>query len=217
MIDFHTHTLLSDGVLIASELVARAKARGYTAIAVTDHADFSNLEEIVTSTVRFANSMKQDQGISVVPGVELTHVPPAQIEGLVNDARKFGARVVVMHGETIVEPVAPGTNRAAIEAGVDILAHPGLVTEEDARVALEKGVYFEISARRGHCLTNGHVAATAKRIGVKLLVNTDAHAPGDLITDELARKVVVGATSDENIYEGIIRNAEELLKKVFSE
>ena len=51
-----------------------------------------------------------------------------------------------MHGETICEPVAPGTNRAAIEAGVDILAHPGLITEEEARLAASKGVLLEVSS-----------------------------------------------------------------------
>ena len=43
-------------------------------------------------------------------------------------ARALGAQIVLVHGETIVEPVPPGTNHQAIEAGVDILAHPGLIS-----------------------------------------------------------------------------------------
>ena len=59
-------------------------------------------------------------------------------------------------------------------------------------MAAERGVFLEISARKGHSLSNGHVAALAKRHGAKLLLNTDAHAPSDLITAELARKVALG-------------------------
>ena len=33
-------------------------------------------------------------------------------------SRELGAKIVVVHGETVAEPVEPGNNRAAIEAGV---------------------------------------------------------------------------------------------------
>ncbi|HEY3347739.1 MAG TPA: PHP domain-containing protein, partial [Nitrospirota bacterium] len=47
MIDLHTHTLFSDGVLIPAELVRRAEVKGYEAIGLTDHADSSNIDFIV--------------------------------------------------------------------------------------------------------------------------------------------------------------------------
>ncbi len=42
MIDLHTHSFFSDGELIPSELIRRAEAIGYKAIAITDHVDSSN-------------------------------------------------------------------------------------------------------------------------------------------------------------------------------
>ena len=60
-----------------------------------------------------------------------------------------GAELVVVHGETPAEPVRPGTNRAALEAGVDILAHPGFLTQAEAELAREKGVCLEITSRAG--------------------------------------------------------------------
>jgi len=47
MIDLHTHTTFSDGELIPAELARRAAKAGYRAMAMTDHADFSNLELIL--------------------------------------------------------------------------------------------------------------------------------------------------------------------------
>ncbi len=193
MIDLHTHTLFSDGELIPSELARRAVVKGYTALAMTDHGDLSNLDLIIPRLLKVAGSLTRELGITILPGIELTHVPPAGFAEAVIESRRLGAAVVIAHGETISEPVAEGTNRAAIEAGVDILAHPGLISDEDAALAAEKGVLLEITTRKGHSLTNGHVAAMAKKHGAKLVVNNDAHAPGDLLSMELVEKVALGA------------------------
>lgn len=213
MIDLHLHTLLSDGVLVPSELVARARASGYRAMAITDHADSSNLGDVVERTVRFVESLKGKGRPRVVPGVELTHIPPGDILRLVGMARRLGAKLVICHGETIVEPVQRGTNLKAIEAGVDILAHPGLIGEEECRLAKKNSVFLEITTRRGHSLTNGHVALMAKRFGAGLVLNTDAHEPSDLLLEGFARSVVVGAGLTEGDYERMEDNAEGLVKK----
>ena len=126
----------------------------------------------------------------------------------------MGAKVVVVHGETIVEPVPEGTNAMAIAGGCDILAHPGLISAKDARRAARRGVTLEISARRGHCLTNGHVVATALSVGANLIVDSDAHSPGDLITRETAEKVARGAGLTDRAVSGIFREAERLAIKL---
>ena len=217
MIDLHTHSLFSDGVLIPAELVQRAKAKGYEALAITDHADRSNLDWIVPRIVRFCEDFKKKSDFQVVPGIELTHVRPETIFALTQEARKLGAQVVVVHGETIVEPVQPGTNRAALEAGVDILAHPGLISRTEVVLARGKGTLLEISARKGHCLTNGHVAKLAKEAGTPLILDTDAHAPEDLIDPVQALRVVLGAGLSEADWEDMKNNARNLLEKIFFE
>ena len=138
MIDLHTHTIFSDGELLPAELARRAKVAGYRAIAITDHADASNLELIVPRISAMAREYSAYMDLTIIAGVELTHVPPGLVEQETRRARALGAQVVVVHGETIVEPVERGTNLAAIEAGVDVLAHPGLITEEEVRLAAEK-------------------------------------------------------------------------------
>jgi len=162
MIDLHTHTFFSDGVLIASELVYRAKVKGYKAIAITDHGDFSNLDFIIPRIKKASKDLSACYGITVLAGIEITYVPPDLISKAVHLSRKLGADIVVIHGETSAETVPEGTNRSAILSGADILAHPGYILEDDVKLAKKLNVCLEITTRRGHSKTNLHVAALAK-------------------------------------------------------
>jgi histidinol phosphatase-like PHP family hydrolase len=213
MIDLHTHTIFSDGELIPNELVRRAVAKGYKAIAITDHIDHSNIDLIIPRIVKEVQILRGHMPIDILAGAEITHVPPALIADLVKEARRLGAQIVLVHGETIVEPVAEGTNRAAIEAGVDILAHPGLISEDDLIFAKEKGIALEITARKGHSLSNGHVAAAAIRLGIKLVVNTDSHAPSDLISRDFAKKVLLSAGIGAEKIEAILNHSRNIVEK----
>jgi len=210
MIDLHTHSLFSDGVLVPSELVRRAIMKGYEVIAITDHADASNLDFTIPRVAAACKILSKQWKIVALPGIELTHIPPATFGDLTERARSLGAAIVVAHGETLVEPVHPGTNRAAIEAKVDILAHPGLITKEEASLAARNGVYLEISARKGHSLSNGHVAKIAAETGAKLVIDTDTHEPGDLITDEFAYAVLLGAGLNAERINIVLQDSKEL-------
>jgi len=196
MIDLHTHSTFSDGELIPSELVRRAVVLGYTAIAITDHVDFTNIEHVL-SCVKKVKSLEDDYDIKIFSGVELTHVPPGKMPALVEKARSLGAEIIVVHGETTVEPVPEGTNHTAVSLDIDILAHPGLITIEDAELAGENGIALEITSRNGHNRTNGHVVRIGNGAGADLIVNTDSHSPHDLITDAVAFTIAMGAGLDE--------------------
>jgi len=214
MIDLHTHSLLSDGCLLPSELARRAQVAGCKAIAITDHVDHSNVDMVITGLTRVADVLNRYWDIFVIPGVEITHVPVEVFPELAAYCRQKGARVVVGHGESPVEPVLPGTNRAAIEAGVDILAHPGFISDADAAFAAQKGVYLEITARKGHSETNGHVLDTAMKNGALMVLNTDGHAPDDLLTLEKRAGILDGLADRDEIKAGILRNSEDILDRI---
>jgi histidinol phosphatase-like PHP family hydrolase len=211
VIDLHTHTLLSDGELVPSEHFRRALVKGYTVIGIADHVDFSNIEYVIEAGL----VAKHENGweIEVVVGVELTHIPPQKIAKIASIAKHLGAEIVVAHGETLVEPVAAGTNHASIlSEDVDILAHPGLITRADVELAKDKGVFLEISARCGHNIANGHVARLSEEVGAKLILNTDAHAPEDMIDDLFARRILMGAGLSEGKAEEVLRGVESVVK-----
>lgn len=212
MIDLHSHTVFSDGALIPSELVRRAEYKGLKVIGISDHGDTSNLDFIVPRILETANELNRVMEIKVIPGIELTHVPPQLISKLATKARKLGAEYVSVHGETIVEPVKEGTNLAALNSDIDILCHPGLITEEEVALAQEKGICLEITTRKGHSLTNGHVAKLSKKVGAKLVINTDSHAPSDLVDAQTALKIVMGCGLTENDFKEMQENAYRICK-----
>jgi len=214
MIDLHTHSLFSDGELLPSELVRRLEAMGYSCVAITDHVDSSNLDFVTPRLVKVARDLNQRQSVKVIPGVEITHVPPELIGSLVKEARELGAEIVLVHGETILEPLPEGTNRAAILSGVDILAHPGLIDPEDVKLAAERGVYLESSARQGHSLTYGHVARWAKEFGARLVLNSDAHSIHDLMTRQFAQAVAHGSGLEDKALEEMLANSRDLIEKI---
>ena len=214
MIDLHTHTLWSDGELIPAEHIRRAYLMGYEAIAITDHADASNIDVLCRQIVQFADTMsRMDAELIVLPGVELTHVLPEEIRELTEFARGHGAKIVVVHGETIVEPVRPGTNCAAIEAKVDILAHPGMILPEEAELAAKNGVYLEITAKGGHSLANGHVAKTARAAGASMVIDTDAHRMRDFIDDEFAGKVLAACGLSPEEVKKVFLNSRDIVQR----
>jgi histidinol phosphatase-like PHP family hydrolase len=163
--------------------------------------------------VAFCKETNRREGIRVIPGIELTHVPPEFIPALVSRSRELGAKLVLVHGESIVEPVASGTNRMAIESSVDILAHPGLITEEEVLLAREQSVYLELTSRKGHSLTNGHVARLALKTGASMILNSDTHSPGDIWPATRLHEIVVGAGLTKDDYNSMMKNGEKILER----
>jgi len=240
--DFHTHTVFSDGGMIPAGLMQRAIVRGCLGLAITDHVDSSNLEWAFENLLKFVEELGQEWQPSIVPGgdvttaplntldsdalaknwhlplipgVELTSVPPRKIAYLAEKARLLGAKWIVVHGETIMEPVAPGTNRAAIEARVDLLSHPGLITSEDAARAAELGVHLEITTHKGHGMANGWVAKRAGDSGAKLLLNTDCHVSAEILDAKQRRAIAFGAGLTAEEVDRIWENGRQIIARIF--
>lgn len=188
--DFHMHTFLSDGALLPIELIRRCIVHGYAGMAIADHASASTLERVITEGARDCALARKHWDFEVYPGVELTHVPATAIAELAAQAKAAGAALVVVHGESPVEPVQPGTNLAAAQCPeVDVLAHPGLLTPEVAKAARENGVMIELTSRQGHGMANGLVAQVALAAGASMVVNSDTHRPEDILTPQWAEHV----------------------------
>ena len=217
-IDFHIHSIFSDGMLLPAAIAREAEVKGHCAIAISDHVDASNLEEVLAALTKFVKMQGKTIPITVLPGVELSYLRPDLIKDYAKRARKLGAKIVIVHGQSPVEPVIPGTNIESVKLKglVDILAHPGnTLTEEEAQLAKENGIFLELSTRRGHKEGNRHVAKMAMKTGAKLLVNTDSHNETDMITQEQAYQVALDAGLTEEEAIKVVRdNPQELLARI---
>lgn len=155
MFDFHIHVNCSGGRdgLLPSEAMRLAKCAGFRAVGLIVRADPSTLPILLPTLKTLVKTCSLYADIEAFAGVELVHVPPALLPDAVGQAREQGAALILAHGESIprqlVDVVETGTNLAAINAGVDILAHPGLITVEDAQLAAEKGVLLELNTAPG--------------------------------------------------------------------
>ena len=214
--DFHTHTFLSDGVLAPIELIRRAAVHGYTAIGIADHAGPGTMQMSISGAQKDCELAAKHWDIIPLAGIELTHVPAASIAELAAAAKRAGALFVVVHGESPVEPVEPGTNLAAARCPeVDVLAHPGHISLEAAAAAAANGVFLEVTYRKGHSLANGHVVQVGRAVGAKFLVNSDAHDPEDLLTREKAESAARGAgLTDDEVRQALDENPRELLRRM---
>ena len=217
--DFHSHSFLSDGVLLPMEQLRRAYVKGHECYAITDHASAGNLD-IIQKISKDCELAIKHWDILALPGVELTHVPKDAIEKVAEQAREKGAAIIVVHGETITEPVEPGTNLAAAKnSNVDILAHPGMLSYDEAFASNKNNVFIEITSHRNHSITNAHVAKIGLEAKVNFIQNTDTHKPQDMLTYEEGEKILqaVGIKEEERVkilQSNVRRLLEKILKRI---
>ncbi len=112
-VDFHTHTLASDGALTPAELLGRASAAGVAMLAVTDHDTLEGYRQIRDTAA--------DAGVALVSGIELS----SQWSGA-------GVHVVGLD----FDPEAP-----ALVEGIASLQAARLTRAEDIAARLEKRGY----------------------------------------------------------------------------
>jgi putative hydrolase len=211
--DFHSHTFLSDGSNAPTDMWSEAAHRGHVALAVTDHVAMEDPRPLLARLREEASSF-EDGPLTPIIGVELSKVPPTKIAEAARRARRAGAEIIIVHGETLMDVVPPGTNHAAVDSGeVDVLAHPGLLTEADAQLACDHETFLELSARAIHSFTNGHVATVALKCGAAMVVDSDAHDVHQLVEQTMARNIASGAGVPGSRLAEILRDAPVRLLK----
>jgi histidinol phosphatase-like PHP family hydrolase len=72
---------------------------------------------------------------------------------------------------------------------------------------------LELTSRKGHSLTNGHVAKLAQRIGASMILNSDTHVPADIWPAARLHEIVVGAGLTEDDYHTMLKNAESIANR----
>ena len=194
--DVHMHTTETDGTSTIAEMAAAARERGREYIAITDHskalAMARGLDEARLSqhakAIR-AIDRKLAGKIRVFCGIEVDILKSGELDLAHEALTELDVVVASVHSHFhLSSDDMTARLVSAIESGVvDIVGHPTgrILTRRDPypldmetilRAAKAHGVAMELSATPDRLDLSDTHARMAKELGVKLVVNTDAHA-----------------------------------------
>ena len=158
LIDLHSHSTISDGLLGPAELVAHAAAQGLRVLALTDHDDVAGLPE--------AYAAASSHGITLIPGVEVSVTwrrRTLHIVGLKVDPDhpplQAGLQKIRAGRHTRAEGMAEGLRKIGIEGALEgayRYAQQGIISRTHfARFLVEQGFAKDAKAVFKHYLVKG--------------------------------------------------------------
>ena len=194
--DLHVHTDWSDGRAPLAVMVAEARKRGLSYIAVTDHAKFSQMipgltpDEIRRQIEEIARLNGELDGFRILTGIEANILPDGSLD-LPNEVlRELDIVIAAVHSHFHLDRDAMTARliRAVENEHVSILAHPtgrkiGEHPAYDAdwdevfRHAAQAGTALEINANPIRLDLNGTLVRRALEFGARIAIDTDAHDP----------------------------------------
>lgn len=193
--DLHMHTTASDGQDSIEEMVAAARARGLSYIAITDHSKRVSMahgldgDRLRRQWREVDQVNRQTEDIEVLKGIECDILEKGGMD-LPDD--------VLAEADWVIASVHYGQNQSrqqiterilgALEnPHVDMLAHPTgrLINRRDPydvdldqvmAAAVKYGKLLELNANPARLDLNDVYLAMAKRRGIPIVINTDAHS-----------------------------------------
>lgn len=193
--DLHAHTDWSDGRHTLQDMVAAAKAEGFEYFAITDHSVSSTVangldrEELLEQVARVRELDAEVEGITVLAGSEVDIRRYGDLDYPDEVLEQLDIIVASVHSHfTLSEAEMTQRIVRAIENPfVNIIGHPTgrllgrramypLNLEEIIEAAAENKTVLEINGSPSRLDLDPEFVRMAKKAGVLLAVNTDAHA-----------------------------------------
>jgi len=195
--DLQMHTDASDGKGTIAQMVEAARSLGYAYVAITDHGPRMSMSGLDAKELR-AQWKEIDRlngplrGFRILKSVEMDILENATLD-LPDDVLSEADYVVatIHYGQKQSERQITDRLLAAIEnPWVDAIGHPtGRIVPSRPSYRFDCDVVFRAAAESGTALEiNGSdrldlpdtLAAAAKALGVRFVLSTDAHSPGEL-------------------------------------
>ena len=197
--DLHAHTDWSDGRHTLQDMVAAAKAAGLEYFAITDHSVSSTIangldrERLLEQIAQVRELDAAVEGITVLAGSEVDIRRHGELDYSAKTLEQLDIVVASVHSHfTLTEAEMTQRIIRAIENPfVNIIGHPTgrmlgrrpmypLNLEEIIAAAAEHKKVLEINGSPNRLDLDPEFVRMAKKAGVLLAVNTDAHATGQL-------------------------------------
>ncbi len=192
--DMHMHSTWSDGAYSIKEMAERAREKGYSYIAITDHSKFlkvaNGLTEarLLSQREEIAKLNEQWDDFKIFTGVEMDILPDGTLDYEDEIISEVDFVIASIHSsfsqdrETIMNRLTT----AMKNHHVDLIAHPTgrLLGKRDGYdvdvqllidLAKETNTALELNANPHRLDLSAHWVRVAQEAGVKLMINTDAH------------------------------------------
>jgi DNA polymerase (family 10) len=198
--DLHMHTTASDGSASIEDMIAAAKARGLSYIAITDHSQRVSMAHGLDPKRLLAqwkqiDKIKADlpKGFTLLKGIECDILEKGGMD-LPDDVLAEGDWIIasVHYGQKQSRQQITERILGAIEnPHVCIVAHPTgrLINRREAyevdldavmAAAKKHKKLLELNANPARLDLNDVYCAAAKQHGIPIVINTDAHSPDGL-------------------------------------
>jgi len=193
--DLHAHSRWSDGHETIEQMARAAKARGYEYVAMTDHSPSETVanglspERLSERSRELETARKAVKGIAILNGSEVDIKRDGSLDYPDEVLARLDFVVASVHSGWKMprEEMTARIVRAMENPWVDCIAHPtgrligrresyDVDMEEVLKAAARSGVALEINAFPDRLDLKDVHARRAKVLGVKLLINTDAHS-----------------------------------------
>ncbi|MDT8368918.1 MAG: DNA polymerase/3'-5' exonuclease PolX [Longimicrobiales bacterium] len=194
--DLHMHTTWSDGTASVLEMAEACRDRGYGYMAITDHSKALTMvggltpERVRAQGEEIAEAQEEiGDAVRILRGQEVDILRDGSLDQPDDLLEELDLVVIAVHSFMDMEREAMTERvlRAMNHPQVDILAHPTgrLLNRRDAypieieavlEKAAERGIAIEINAHPRRLDVTDRVAARARELGVRIVIDSDAHA-----------------------------------------
>jgi DNA polymerase (family 10) len=198
--DLHMHTFETDGTCSIREMAEAALLRGHRYIAITDHSKHLSMtngmnDERALAHAARVRAVNQEMGgrIHIFTGIECDILPDGSMDLADETLAQLDIVVASVHGKFDLSQAEQTTRilRALDNPYVRILGHPtGRKLLGRDPIALDLEAVFTRAAANGVAVEHNAAPARtdlsdanmrlAKSLGCKIIIDTDAHATGEL-------------------------------------
>jgi putative hydrolase len=202
--DLHSHTDWSDGGASVMEMAQAARARGYEYLAITDHSPRITVvnglgpERLAAQRRLIDEANAQLEGITLLQGVEVDINEDGTLDEPDDALAQLDIVIASPHMKLRMERAAMTERmlRAVEHPHVDVIGHPtgrrpgsraGAEYDFSAvfAAAAAHGVVMEIDCDPARMDLSPELARLAASLGCRLSLDSDAHAPDQLLYVDL--------------------------------